>query len=161
MDYTTCLLNLGAMPYNELSSEPALWAGFAALRGAFRPEEGEANLAAILRKLPDGSVLEKQVAAYIIGKWNIRPRELRAALIEAKPERGEANMGLLAEGLKAEGVAEGVAGMLKRQLQRRFGPLSESVQSRIEQAPIEDLEAWSERFVGASSLEAVFGGAQR
>ena len=155
--YRYYLLDIGDIPYNALSSEPVLWAGLAALRGAFRPEEGAANLAAILQNLRGGGAAESQVLTYIAERWNIRPRELRAAQTETKPERGEANMGLLAEGLKAEGVVE----VLKRQLQRRFGPLSEATQSRLDEASREELDAWVERILEAPSLEAVFGGAPR
>ena len=118
------------------------------------------------------------VTDYITDNWNIRPQEWRAAQIEAKPETGEATVGLLARELKAEGMAEGMAmgeargeargkamgfasgkaDLLKRLLRGQFGPLPEGIESRIDRASPEELDAWGERFVGAPSLEAVFGG---
>jgi hypothetical protein len=60
-----------------------------------------------------------------------------------------------AEG-RAQGQAEGQAEICSRLLAHKFGPLPEEVQLRIRGATPEQLLAWSERILDASSLEAVF-----
>jgi hypothetical protein len=57
---------------------------------------------------------------------------------------------------QAEGRAEGQAEICSRLLAHKFGPLPEEVQLRIRGATPEQLLAWSERILDASSLEAVF-----
>jgi hypothetical protein len=59
-----------------------------------------------------------------------------------------------AEG-KAEGQAEGSARLLLKLLQRKFGPLPESVIERVQSAEIEELDRWGERILSAQSLEDV------
>ncbi|MCC2597560.1 DUF4351 domain-containing protein [Pusillimonas sp. MFBS29] len=44
---------------------------------------------------------------------------------------------------RTEGRQEGEAMLLQRQLIRKFGPLSESVQQRLKAATPAELEAWS------------------
>lgn len=61
-----------------------------------------------------------------------------------------------AEG-RAEGRRQEAAEILLRQLQGRFGPVPEAVQSRVEAADRATLEQWSDRVVSAPTLEAVFG----
>ncbi|WP_017523794.1 Rpn family recombination-promoting nuclease/putative transposase [Pusillimonas noertemannii] len=63
----------------------------------------------------------------------------------------------LAEGRK-EGQKEGQVSMLHSQLTRKFGPLSESVQQRLETATPEDLQTWSLALLEARSLDEVFAG---
>jgi predicted transposase YdaD len=57
---------------------------------------------------------------------------------------------------KAEGKAEGEAALLRRQLERRFGPLPEWAVSRLQSADTTVLETWGVRLIDASSLEEVF-----
>jgi hypothetical protein len=57
---------------------------------------------------------------------------------------------------KAEGKAEGEAALLRRMLERRFGPLPEWVLSRLESADTAELETWGLRLIDAASLEEVF-----
>ena len=56
---------------------------------------------------------------------------------------------------RQEGRRQEAAEILLRQLQRRFGPLPEAVQSRVEAADRATLEQWSDRVVSAPTLEAV------
>ena len=55
------------------------------------------------------------------------------------------------------GRVEGESRLLKRQLERRFGPLPQWVSERLGSAKEEELEAWSEAVLTAPTLEAVFG----
>jgi hypothetical protein len=60
------------------------------------------------------------------------------------------------EGL-VEGRVEGESRLLKRQLERRFGPLPQWVSERLGCAKEDELETWSEAVLTAPTLEAVFG----
>jgi len=55
-----------------------------------------------------------------------------------------------------EGRKDGVASLLTRQLQKRFGELPESVRARVREAGAEELERWGERLLEVSSLSDVF-----
>ena len=59
------------------------------------------------------------------------------------------------EGLQ-QGLQEGEARLLLRQLQKRFGEVPDWVRSRLNDAPLEQLESWGERLLDAASLEALF-----
>ncbi|MDR2215980.1 MAG: DUF4351 domain-containing protein, partial [Nevskiaceae bacterium] len=72
------------------------------------------------------------------------------------PFKGEMPLHYIAVGRK-EGRAEGRAALLTRQLQLRFGSLSESARARLASASIEQLDAMGERLLSASTLEEVFG----
>lgn len=55
-----------------------------------------------------------------------------------------------------EGIDEGKHIMLQRMLTLRFGELPIGVQQSLEQANAQQIEQWGDRFVNASSLDAVF-----
>ena len=55
-----------------------------------------------------------------------------------------------------EGVRQGEAKMLMRALEHRFGALSHAVRARVTGAPIEDIERWLRRVLGAATLDDVF-----
>lgn len=57
---------------------------------------------------------------------------------------------------RAEGWAEGEAQMLRRQLTRRFGPLPEWANLRLQTADSAQLEAWVDQVLDAKTLESVF-----
>ena len=61
-----------------------------------------------------------------------------------------------AEG-EAKGEAKGRGATLIRLLERRFGPLSPDLVSRVEAASPEELDAWTDQVLDASSLEEMFG----
>lgn len=50
----------------------------------------------------------------------------------------------------------GERAVVLRQLTKRFGPLSEETQERVEQADLATLDRWAERLLSAQSLEEVF-----
>ncbi|MBF0133189.1 MAG: DUF4351 domain-containing protein [Magnetococcales bacterium] len=57
-----------------------------------------------------------------------------------------------------EGRQKGEAALLLRQLQRRFGPVSESVTEWLHAADLSTLELWGDRVLDARSLDDVFRG---
>lgn len=56
---------------------------------------------------------------------------------------------------EVRGKLEGQAATLKRQLTKRFGPLSQETQNRIANASLEQIETWSDRVLDAPSLATV------
>lgn len=63
----------------------------------------------------------------------------------------------LAEGL-AKGLGDGQRAMLRRLLQKRFGPLPQSFIHVIEVASKADLDAWCDRILDAATLDEVIRG---
>ncbi len=57
-----------------------------------------------------------------------------------------------------QGLQQGEAALLERLLIKRFGPLSETTRSRLENASLEQLEGWADRVLDAATLDEVFGG---
>ncbi len=55
-----------------------------------------------------------------------------------------------------QGRIEGEAYALQRLLQKRFGPLSEDVLTRLQTASIDELELWLDRALDADTLASVF-----
>jgi len=56
----------------------------------------------------------------------------------------------------SEGEARGRAAVLLKQLQLRFGPLPDAVTVRVQSASIEELDAWVEQVLSATSLDEAF-----
>jgi hypothetical protein len=57
---------------------------------------------------------------------------------------------------QAEGRAEGKAETLIRLLQRRFGPVTESVRARVAVGSAAEIDAWLDALLDAQSLTEVF-----
>lgn len=55
-----------------------------------------------------------------------------------------------------EGIVEGWSNTLRRQLEKRFGPLSASFLKRMDHPTIEQLEQWTDRVLTAHELKDVF-----
>ncbi len=55
-----------------------------------------------------------------------------------------------------QGIRQGKAALLKRQLRRRSGELPKWVDERLERGSLEELEIWAERVLDAKRLEDVF-----
>jgi hypothetical protein len=58
---------------------------------------------------------------------------------------------------REEGRLDAMRGMLKRLLVQRFGALQVAVLARIDSAQADDIERWTDRVLGADSLDSVFG----
>ena len=178
------LHDLGVGPQEALSGDAPIRAVLSALRYVQRGDAVTREvLSAMLRDLPDGTVLERIVFSYIVEKYEMPLDKLEAALDDAKDgetalmdtiaetlrKQGEAK-GLaegeargLAEGEArgeakglAEGEARGEAKSLMRLLVKRFGPLPEPVVAQIAAGSMDDLDRWFDAAITASSVEAVF-----
>ena len=62
---------------------------------------------------------------------------------------------------RREGIAEGERTVLERQLRRRFGRLPPAVRETLGAAATDDLEAWADNVLDATTLEDVFEPGQR
>jgi len=58
---------------------------------------------------------------------------------------------------KREGMLEGKAELLVRQLSLRFGPLGETDRAVVANAAVEELDAIGERLIGAATLREALG----
>lgn len=54
------------------------------------------------------------------------------------------------------GITLGEAKLLRRQLTRRFGPLSEDIEGKISRATEQQLELWADNILDAETLDEVF-----
>ena len=168
-----CVLHdLGERPLGELSGDPAVWSGLAALVAAFRGQPEEGVLRRILSGVPDGSELELQVLSYIVRTYEVTPVVLETAARAAKPERWEALMSTVAEAWvregeargraegeargRTEGKAEGKAETLLRLLRRRFGPVPGSARARVAVGSAAEIDVWLDALLDAQSLTEVF-----
>jgi len=61
-----------------------------------------------------------------------------------------------AERFIEEGIGQGEARVLLRQLALKFGPLPEPVRARVESTDADTLLLWSERVLSADHLDEVF-----
>ena len=61
----------------------------------------------------------------------------------------------LQQGLE-QGLRKGEAELLKRQLEHKFGPLSDELRRRIDEADAKQLLLWGERVLTAERVEEVF-----
>ncbi len=59
------------------------------------------------------------------------------------------------EGLQ-KGEIKGEMNLLLRQLEWRFGPVSEMIHARVKQADSPTLQLWSKRILTAQTIEEVF-----
>jgi predicted transposase YdaD len=57
---------------------------------------------------------------------------------------------------RQEGRQEGEASLLLRQLELRFGPLSESSRAQVRAADADTLLRWGERILTATTVDEVF-----
>ncbi|QEA40050.1 DUF4351 domain-containing protein [Pistricoccus aurantiacus] len=57
---------------------------------------------------------------------------------------------------RQEGIQQGEQGLLRKLLERRFGPLESATEQRLQNATTEELEHWAENLLEAQSLREVF-----
>ena len=55
-----------------------------------------------------------------------------------------------------QGRTENIRMMLHRQLEQKFGPIPESTLEKIDSAAYEQLERWTDRVIGSTSLQQIF-----
>ena len=58
---------------------------------------------------------------------------------------------------RTEGLLVGRIEVLRRLLERRFGPLTAEVEARLAAGTAEQLDSWADRLLDVPSLEVLFG----
>jgi len=145
-------------------SEPDNLAGLLfALERSRSPEEidrGVARLAEVLHG-PDSLELRRAFTAFL--RHSLLPARFPGARIPAIQDLEEVRP-MLRETVQEwtqqwleEGRQQGEARLLTRQLQQRFGPLTEADQVRIQNADADQLLEWGDRLLTARTLSEVFG----
>jgi hypothetical protein len=113
-----------------------------------------------LSQTPDGAMVLEQIWVYLYRVVDAPHPQLKefANTVGELAERTQMTTGqrlmdaARAEG-EAKGKAEGKAAMLKRLIQLKFGALQDVDARRIDVGSAEELEAWTERILFASSLD--------
>ena len=121
-------------------------------------------LQAVDRDPEDGPDAVELIACYFLRTTEIPPKNLHAAF-ERVLQRPEDTIMSTAQRLMKEGEARGVAlgearGVARKLLsllERRFGPLPESVLQRVQGAALPDLDRWFDRILDAKTRDEVFG----
>ena len=181
-DFAYLLHDLGEIEPLRLSRMPEVRAGLLALRVVHAEDIVPEILDLMTGGTLAGSEFERHILRYIVERMNLTLPMLEASLRRTKPDRWEALMGTVAEAWIEQGRAEGIekglaegiekglaqgfekgqAGLLLRQLERRFGALPEAVRQRVRDASASELEAWAEAVLDAASLDEVLAaGSQR
>ncbi len=144
-EFACVVHDLGEIAPRRLSRTPEVRAGLLALKVAYA-QEVEPELLDLMTGGPvAGSGFERHIIRYIAERMNLTLERLEGSLRRTKPERWEALMGTVAEAWleqgRAEGVEQGRAGIVARQLELRFGALPEAVRARVRGASADELEA--------------------
>jgi hypothetical protein len=149
-------------------SEPDNLAGLLfALERSRSPAEidrGVSRLAEVLRG-PESLELRRAFTAFL--RHSLLPARFPGARIpaiqdleEVRPMLRETVQGWTQQWLeegRQEGRQQGEALLLTRQLQQRFGPLTEADQARIQNAGADEILEWGDRLLDARTLSEVFG----
>jgi predicted transposase YdaD len=110
----------------------------------------------LVYKLPN---LSREEIRIMLGLNDVKLKETRFYQEIAEEERREGRLEGILEGKlegKLEGRQEGERLFLIKLLGKRFGPIPDWVQPKLEKADIEQLECWGERILEAQSLADVF-----
>jgi predicted transposase YdaD len=166
-DFRYVLAETREVPYDDLASERALRAGLAALTYAFGRKVTTAILARLVRDLPDGHPLQRQVLEYITQVYDVTEDTFRAAIRDARPEQEESLMATLAEQWKqegrqegkTEGKAEGKAETVLEILEARFGAIDPARRERVMRMSAPELSRLSARAITAPTLDDALAGA--
>ena len=124
---------------------------------------------------PVGGEAIEQFGWYVLHVTEAAPIDVHMA-IQRHLQRPEENIMSTAERLRREGMAKGIeegiekgiekgmatgdrkgrAATLQRLLERRFGPLPPTLESRLRDATVAELERWADRILDAGTLDEVF-----
>lgn len=164
--------DLGPMPYPERSLDPAVRAALGALCAVFVPDLSAADLTRILRDLPDGETLERQVLIYIVRHYKITETMFREALTQAKPEREEALHMTVAQEWVQRGVEQGIQQGIQQGVQQglergrletlieileaRFGAVDDAMRARLAATETQALRSLIRRAATMDSLNDLF-----
>lgn len=151
------LVDEGAYSDSELAKLPNLAASLFRLENARTPQEIGERVDLLLRNLrsPEQRDLLRAVIVWvtrvILPKFPDAPINMTVDLTES-PAMLEERI----DEWKIQWWRDAEAGVVLRQLQKRFGELPAEVVQRIQRADHDELMLWSERLLEASDLHSVF-----
>ena len=164
--------DLGPMPYLERSADPAVRAALGALCAVFVRDLAPADLARILRDLPDGEALERQVLVYVVRNYKITEALFREALTQAKPEREEVLHMTVAQEWIQRGVEQGMQQGMQQGMERgrlenlvenliaileaRFGAVDDALRGRLAVLDLPTLRPLIRRAATIDTLDDLF-----
>ena len=118
----------------------------AALRGEDR-SEAEASLVLLSGIMGMEEAVQKRLKEF--GMINVMENKILGPLIEQRFEQG------LSQGL-SQGLNQGKRGMLREMLVSRFRVIPPSVERRLADASLDELDSWAKRLLNASNINEVF-----
>ena len=152
-EFAYVLHDLGDIEAKRLSRKPDLRAGLLALKMA----HAKAVPPDLLDLMTGGPIArtewERHIIRHITERLHLTPPMLEASLRGTKPDRWETLMDTVAEAWVEQGRAEGQARVVLRQMELRCGALPAPVRERVHNASDEELAAWAEAVLTATSLE--------
>ncbi|MCP3961901.1 MAG: DUF4351 domain-containing protein [bacterium] len=112
----------------------------------------------ILNQVEDEEV--RTMTTSVLEMWQLRGLEegRRKGLQEGLQEGRQEGLQEGRQEGRQEGQRQGEAAILLRQLTRRFGKLSPSVEERLRSADADLLLEWGDRFVTATTVDEIFDG---
>jgi predicted transposase/invertase (TIGR01784 family) len=109
---------------------------------------------------PNGVAAFATVLRYILAVTDTPPEHLRNMSKRLGRRAEEAYMTgeqILIEQGRKEGEAKGQAKALLKQLELKFGPVTEDVALRVRAGSVKELDRWIERVITATSIDEMFG----
>lgn len=151
------LVDLARVEDPALSTEVRLRAFLKALKYSRRPDLADC-VDILVAEVPALVKRDLRAIFYYLEKGPIALNNtvVREALLRLVPDRTEQIMGWLTQPHYEKGKAEGEAKILARLLERRFGPLTDSLRQHIFAADAGSIEAWVERAFDAPDLPSIF-----
>ena len=159
------LHDLGRIAPERLSRDPEVRSALVTLAVATTTDMGEEDLDLIAAALVADGVMERVILRYLAALPDLTRTAMETSLRRTRPERWEVLMGTMAETWieegRAEGLTQGQARVLLRQMELRFGEVPETVRSRVVRASMDELDAWGDALVEAVTLDEVMARAPR
>nr|VFJ44440.1 MAG: conserved hypothetical protein (putative transposase or invertase) [Candidatus Kentron sp. FM]VFJ64121.1 MAG: conserved hypothetical protein (putative transposase or invertase) [Candidatus Kentron sp. FM]VFK08950.1 MAG: conserved hypothetical protein (putative transposase or invertase) [Candidatus Kentron sp. FM] len=177
-------MDLGKIPDQKLSADPHLRVRLLAMKYATRGKKQQvAAKESLVEALKEASGELRPVLFYLVQTYTpydeetvqeiiqkVQPKEVDTMMSQfardiTKTVRQEALQKGIQRGMQRgmqqgiqQGFQKGEAGLLLRQLSRRFDPLPDEITQRIHAADANTIEIWADRILDAKSLDDVFVG---
>ncbi|MBF0271528.1 MAG: Rpn family recombination-promoting nuclease/putative transposase [Magnetococcales bacterium] len=170
LNFRFTVLDLGRIDDRQLSRQPSLRAWLLAAKYATRDGqqiEVKELLVEALVGIPDEDF--RFLMRYVVETYRSYDEPMvREIIRRVRPEEEEKMMSMFAQDMIAKGERRGrqigrqegrqeeAASMLLKQMRRKFGQIPDWVAAKVNSADLERIEAWSDNFVFANSVDEVF-----
>nr|VFK54579.1 MAG: protein of unknown function (DUF4351) [Candidatus Kentron sp. TUN]VFK57607.1 MAG: protein of unknown function (DUF4351) [Candidatus Kentron sp. TUN] len=155
------ILDLEKIPDRALSQNPRLYARLLVMKYATRDEQQMAIKDLLIGALKDAPEDLHPIVYYLVQTYtHYRKETIQEIIQKVRPEEIDTMMSQFAQDISSvarqEGMLEGEAKLLIRQLSRRFQPLPEEITERVYGADPNTIEIWADRVLDAKSLDDIF-----